>query len=322
MPYRMQLIPATLLIIVTLLLLCAIHLLWLWHRLWRREELLSLRNNNIGHYGISLISAYPSTLQPLLAMVEEGYPRSEAILLCDMQLHFDRFGEVVRRFSLVRVNHDHLEGVRALYRSRQRAYRRVVVVDLPLEERSRSEAVAREVASYEYMLYIEGDTIIEPDTAALCIATIASYPIGTPISLSSLMGEAVEVRMTDAQTTEHHTIAHALAWREGHHLKALPLTCLVAPLIVVAGGTLWPYIFALHIATITTLLYISCRITSQKNLFIRFDTILLNFCRFIVDNIKRFCYLYKRGNALRHRVSTTLWRHPKSVFQRNNLRQL
>ena len=137
----MQLISATLLLITALLLLCAIHFLLLWRKLWRREELTSHSNDNIGLYGITLISAYPSTLRPLLAMVEERYPRSEVVLLCDMQRHIDRFGEVVQRFSLVRVNHDHLDGVRALYRSRQRAFRRIVVVDLPLEERLRSEAI-------------------------------------------------------------------------------------------------------------------------------------------------------------------------------------
>ena len=316
----MQLISTTLLLIAALLLLCAIHFLLLWRKLWRREELTSHSNDNIGLYGITLISAYPSTLRPLLAMVEERYPRSEVVLLCDMQRHIDRFGEVVQRFSLVRVNHDHLEGVRALYRSRQRAYRRVVVVDLPLEERSRSEAIAREVASYCHTLYTEGDTIIEPDTAARCIAAIASLPIDAPISLSSFVGEAVEVQMADAHTTEHHTIAHPIAWQERRHLKALPLACLAASFIIVAGGSLWLYTLALYVATATILIYISCRITSQKDLFTRFDTILLNFCRFIVDNIKRFCYLYKRGDDLHRRASTTLWQRPKSVFQRNNPR--
>lgn len=318
----MQLISITLLLTSVLLLLCAIRFLWLWHRAWRYESLLSCNNDNIGHYGITMVTAYPTTLQPLLAMIEERYPRSEAILLCDMQRDIERFGDAIRHFHLVRVNHDHLEGVRALYRSRQRAYRRVVVIDLPCEEHLRSKEIAREVASYGYILYTEGDTIIEPDTATRCIDIIASYPIDTPLSLMSLVGEAVEVRMTDAHRAEQHTVAHPLVWSQKRHFGALLSAALTASLIVVAGGAFCHYTLMLYLATIAIMLYISCRITSKKNLFVRLDTILLNFCRFIVDFIKRFCYLYKRESSIQHKRAVMLWRHPKSSFLRNNRRGL
>ena len=121
----MQLIPISILIFTALLLLNALHFVIAWHKARQNENITSLLHNTIFHYGITLVSAYPTTLRPLLSMLEEQYPRSEAMLICDLHNN-KQIGDILHRFRLVRVNHDHLEGVRSLYRSRlssRRGYR-------------------------------------------------------------------------------------------------------------------------------------------------------------------------------------------------------
>lgn len=318
----MQLISIILLCFAVLSFIFAINFLWSWQRADRYESLLSPIGKNIGYHGITMVTAYPSTLRPLSAMIEEQYPRSEAILICDMQRNIDIFGKAIRRFHLVRVNHDHLKGVRTLYRSRQRAFRRIVIVDIPLEERSYCETIAREVASYGYILYTEGDIIIESGIAAHCINLIASQPITTPLTLSSIVDGSAKVQPSDTQRAKHHTIARPIAWRERCNFRAFSFVCITASLLIVVGGSLFRYTIAFYSATIAVIIYISCRIVSQKNLFIRFDTILHNFCRYIVDFIKRICYLYKRESAAIQDDYTVLWRIPKQLFLRNNRSQL
>ena len=318
----MQLTSILLLVGSGLLLLYAISLLWIWHRAWQRENIILPEGYDIAHYGISLVTAYPSSLRPLLAMVEERYPRSEVIQICDMQRDISRFGDAIRQFQLVRVNHDHLEGVRALYRSRQRAHRRIVIVDLPVKERHLSEAVACEVASYDYIFYCEGNRIIEPNASALCINIIASRPIDSSLSLTPLIGAQTKIRPADPCIVEPIAVAHPLAWCEKWRPYNLIISSLLPALLFVASGELWPYTIAAYTATQFVLIYIACCITSRKNLFVRFDTITLNFYRFIIDSFKRIYYLYKRGKRVSSQEFTVRYRTSKSHFLENKRSQL
>ena len=318
----MQLIPILLLIASLLLLLYALRFLRVWQRAWQRENIILPEGYDIGHYGISLVTAYPSSLRPLSAMIEERYPRSEAILICDMQRDINLFGDAIRRFQLVRVNHDHLEGVRALYRSRQRTHRRIVIVDLPIGERHRSEDIAREVASYGHTLYCEGDIAIETDAAALCINIIASHPIDTSLSLAPLVGAGVRVLPSDASQVERVAVAHPLAWRTKGAFYHIGISSLILASLPVVGGELCPYTLATYIATQLIVLYLVCRSTSEKNLFVRFDTITLNFYRFIVDSFKRIYYLYKRGKSALPRKLSVRHRTSKRAFFENKRSQL
>jgi hypothetical protein len=318
----MQLISIAIISLSALLFLSALCFVVTLHKARQNENITSCLNNTIFHYGITLVSAYPTTLRPLLSMIEERYPRSEAMLICDLQRDIKRIGDVVHRFSLVRVNHDHIDGVRALYRSRCRAYRRIVVIDLPLEMREQSESVARKVASYGYILYTEGDICVEPNAATIGMNIAATYPISTPLSLDSTIGERVVITMVDTDKVQHIAIAQPFVWRERCNFKYLIIASILPLLILFMSGRFWLYSIALYLTTIIVLLYAACRTTSQKSLIVRFDTITHNFCRFIVDNIKRFYYLYKRlryTTFTRHRA---VWRPLQQKTESNNRVQL
>ena len=317
----MQLIPISILIFTALLLLNALHFVIAWHKARQNENITSLVHNTIFHYGITLVSAYPTTLRPLLSMLEEQYPRSEAMLICDLHNN-KQIGDILHRFRLVRVNHDHLEGVRSLYRSRCRAYRRVVVIDLPLEAKERSEAIAREVASYGYILYTEGDISIEPNIATVGMNIAATFPLSTPLSLDSTIGERVAITMADATEVEHIAIARPLVWRDKCNFKYLIIASILPLPLLFMSGQFWLYSIALYLTTITTLLYIACRTTSQKSLIVRLDTISHNFCRFIVDNLKRFYYLYKRVRHTRFVAHRVVWQPLHQRTKENNRAQL
>ena len=160
----MQLISILLFALSLVLLVGAVLFVALWHRTYRKTSLVQLLREDIGHIGVSAIVAYPETPAPLLALLEEEYPHSEAVIITDLQSDNPSFAELLRRYRLVRVNHSHLEGVRALYRSRHRAFRRIVMVDLPMEHREQASDVGRAVASYENHLCLEGESIVERDS--------------------------------------------------------------------------------------------------------------------------------------------------------------
>jgi hypothetical protein len=48
-------------------------------------------------------------------------------------------------------------------------------------------------------------------------------------------------------------------------------------------------------------MYVSCRVMTEKGIFVTLDTILQNFYRFLVERIKNFHYLYKESEG-RNRI--------------------
>ena len=303
----MQLISILLFLLSIVLFVGAILFVALWHRAYRNSSAVKMLNEGIGHVGVSAVVEYPETPQPLIALLEEAYPRSEAVVITDLEHFLSPFGELIKRFHLIRVNHSHLAGVRSLYRSRHRAFRRVVMVDLPIEFRHRALDVAKEVATYDYILQLQGESVVAHDALAYCANIIASHHASANISMRTIVGAEAHLERCDTSDEDdktHLLSDRVLAWRKGGVLFALLAISPPALLILVAhlmGSRSVLFVAAAILPSLVACLYVSCRVMAEKGLFVTLGTILQNFYRFLVERIKNFHYLYKEGEG-RNRI--------------------
>jgi hypothetical protein len=297
----MQLISLSLFALSLLSLVGAVFFLVLWSRSCRRLSIVHRLRETIAHIGVSAVVEYPETLAPLMALLEEEYPRSEAVIITDLQHQHSPFGDILGQYHLIRVNHTHLDGVRALYRSRHRAFRRVVVVDLPTEYRKRAKEIGGLVASYDYVLHLQGESIVERDVIAYCADIIASQPHTNAISLQSIVGAAAHLENGRGEASRRVTRVrtdYALAWRNRRLIYAMVALLSPAAMVLVSYLLGSRLIFASAVVAMLAVgvfLYVSCRVVTEKGVFARLDTILRNFSRLLVERAKTFYYLYKGG---------------------------
>ena len=295
----MQLISTLLFLLSLLALGGAILFVVLWHRARNKTTIVQMLREGIGHIGISAIVEYPDTPAPLLALLEEEYPRSEAVIVTDIQHYLSPFGELVAQFQLVKVNHSHLNGVRALYRSRHRAFRRVVLIDLPAEHRSRATTIAKRVASYDYILRLEGESIVARNAITYCANIIASHRATSDFSLESMVGANALLERSDTPQRGRRVRLRSgkiLAWQKRRIVLTAVTLSLPALIVLIAhlsGNRLILLTALLSSVAIAIFLYISYRVVAEKSLFATLDIILHNFYRFLVEQIKNFHYLYK-----------------------------
>lgn len=262
-----------------------------WHRTYRKSLIIHQLHENIGHIGVSAIVSYPKTLAPLVALLEEEYPRSEAIFVADLQEEETLLSELVLRYRLIKVNNQHLTDTRALYRSRHRAYRRVVVVDLPIAHKERAFAIGKEVASYDNVLYLQGESIVERNAITYCANIVASQPSSSGVQLRSIVGADAYLERGDisgATTNLRLRTDCPLAWQKQVRVFAL-LAILVPSVMILLGHLLESglMIASAMVQIVITLLflYVSCCVVTEKSLFARLDTVLRSFYRFWVERI-------------------------------------
>lgn len=299
----MQLISALLFALSLISLFCAILFLRRWHNANSCTSLLQVIHNRVGHIGISAIIEYPDSAAPLLALLEEEYPRSEAIVITDLQGHHSPLGNLIKQFHLIKVNHTHLKGVRTLYRSRHRAFRRVVMIDLPAAYRPTAVAIAKSVAAFDYVLLLPKECEVARNTLSYCACIIASYPTTESVSLNAIIG--AEARLERVDSIEPHsaiplTTGRPLAWRKSAPILLMLAIVLPAILLLFAhlSGEKAFTFTAITVALIVALLiYISCCVVTEKGLFTTTNTIIENFCRFLIESIKKIHYLYKERNS-------------------------
>ena len=298
----MQLISIFLLVSSIILLSLAISYLALWHHFHRKISLLRLLREGVAHIGISAIVEYPKTTAPLLALLEERYPYSEAIVIIDLQRDFETFRELIQQFALIKVNHTHFEGVRSLYRSHHRAFRRLVLIDLPIEQNHKAAEVAKMVAAYDYILQLHGESIIEADAISYCATIIASHHPTTPITIQNLVGADAQLEQIEYQNTpatrRHRIFAdRALAWRKRG--VYIPLITLLIPTALVllshfAKSRIVLLSAVISAIVVVSFLYLSCRITTKRGVFATLDTIVRNFYHYLAERVCDSRLLYNR----------------------------
>lgn len=275
---------------------------------WRKQYLNAsppqLHRETLAHIGITMVSAFPTSTKPIDRMMNEEYPKSEIILVCDMKRDFVIFAPLICRYNLIKRCHEGIEGIRALYRSRAHRFRRIVVVDMPYSEERKAEAVSRKIASYCFMLFTKGECIIERNTATRCANLIAQQPQHQLVVIESIAGARVtaESRSEDREEMPLRICFNGgLAWSNDaliYIVVAMVITAAPALLYPCWGSIALPIASTLLIVAHLLLLYISCRVVTEKGVILCYATILSNFYRYIFDIVQKKHYLYKRDQAI------------------------
>lgn len=290
----MQLISIVLFTLSLIILSGALAFITIWYRARQTYNPTHLLREGIEYIGISTIIEYPDTTQPLYALLDEVYPYSEVILITDLQCYNSTFEVLLQKYHLIRVNHSHIDNIRALYRSRHRAFRRIVLVDLPTEYRQSALSVGKKVASYGYLLQLRGESIIAHDTLAYCANIIASRRLSDDISLHSFLGEEVYLTRCDTpikQRKPEIISSRILAWCK--RCRKLSFGILLLPAIILLLFYFTESRLLIITAEITLfatmlLVYIACCTATEKSIFATFEVVCINFQLFLVDGVKRF----------------------------------
>lgn len=153
-----------LLIGLIVFVLVSVGYLWMAAQDYLRRRWLRLQHgvlyDAIEQIGISALVVDRCTLQRLDALLAVEYPRYEVILTLRRERDPILFDELLDRFRLIRVEYTPsgelpVAGVRGLYRSRKRRFRRLVLLDIePRLSRNERLNAAADVATYEYLLPI------------------------------------------------------------------------------------------------------------------------------------------------------------------------
>ena len=294
----MQLIAISLALLSLLIFVGTTLFVGEWLRALRQEPTSPLMREGICHIGISAIVLYPESAAPLHALLEEEYPRSEAIIVTDFAS--SPFEELLHHFKLIKVNHSHLSGVRALYRSRHRAFRRIVVIDLPALHRHQATTIAKEIATYNCTLLLQGESIVAHNILTYCANIIATHPTEQGVAIRALIGAEALLEQGEADSSKALSTARPLAWQRGSVAPAI--AALIAPALFVAISRLTSEGAFIAVAgfislTIMSFTYLSCRLMCKKGLMPLLATIILNFYRFSIEKFKKIYYLYKGDRA-------------------------
>ena len=311
MPNTMQLTALFFAILTLATLFVAMLFVVAWQRAHNQARHTPLIREGIGHIGISTIVLYPSTVAPLYAILEEEYPRSEAVVVTDFDT--SPFYALLHHFKLIRVNHSHLAGVRGLYRSRHRSVRRIVVLDIPHSQRDKALVVAKEVASFDNCLYLEGESLIAYNTLAYCAKEIARYPTERAFRLRSVVGDGVVLERGEETDVCQTLISdRILAWRRVSFWPVVAVLLLPSLFVVMARLTevrLFLLSALVMSLTITLFIYLSLRLASERGVVSLLAMIVKNFYRFSREKIGDFhslckeCRIKSTGKGVRYLLS-------------------
>ena len=105
--------------------------------------------------GISLLCGR-ADMQRLEALLAVEYPTCEVVATMDANDDYEGFTAIVERYAMVRVSHSLSHelptvGIRALFRSRERRFRRLILIDKLASVESDDLNAAACYASYEYL---------------------------------------------------------------------------------------------------------------------------------------------------------------------------
>ena len=112
---------------------------------------------SLGFVGCSVICSGVKEIEHIEELLGQEYDRYEVIVTLDAEEYRQEFSEIVSRYRMIRVNCAASEElptatIRALYRSRQRCFRRLIIIDKAFTTPYDDLDAATSVASYNYLL--------------------------------------------------------------------------------------------------------------------------------------------------------------------------
>ncbi len=217
------------------------------------DRMAGVRSDAPDQLGISLLVVDGVDLRQLSRLLAVEYARYEVVVAADMAQVGDRFTELVATYRLIRVEYRPtgdlpVAGVRGLYRSRKRRFRRLVLLDLVGARIERLNGAA-DVAAYDYLLPVNRRAVLVQGVVERLIVLIGSAPQGCDL-LRSTVGERTFLCAREA-VVRAGGFAHYPAWRTGRLLHA--------PILVAADEAAarrrryWPLVVLLPIVLVGVL---------------------------------------------------------------------
>lgn len=144
--------------------------------------LLGMLCDGVGHTGLSVICIDIENADTVADLLAVEYERYEAVAVVDSARAPQLLDELTAIYSLVGVDYRRSEdfapsiSVRRLYRSRRRRFRRLTVVDTVSISPETDADAAADIAIYDYITVIHGDTVLLPCAVERIVAEICSSP--------------------------------------------------------------------------------------------------------------------------------------------------
>ncbi len=187
--------------------------------------------SSLGFIGCSVICSGVTRLEHIEELLGQEYDRYEVIITLDAEQYPDEFRRIISHYRMIRVNCTPSEelpaaSIRALYRSRQRSYRRLIVVERALSDIYSDLDAATVVASYNYLLPAGADT-------HLCDKAIES------IAIALSEDNAYNIQLLYSATTDSYIFRRDAVICNGgfslHILRQIPSSahlCIYTPLTI------------------------------------------------------------------------------------------
>ena len=130
---------------------------------------------SLGFVGCSAICSGVRSIARIEELLGQEYDRYEVVITIDAELYPEEFSAIISHYRMIRVNCTHSEElpsatIRTLYRSRQRSFRRLILIDKPHSDIYGDLDAAATIASYNYLLPVG-------PTTHLCDKSIESIAI-------------------------------------------------------------------------------------------------------------------------------------------------
>lgn len=133
---------------------------------------------SVGFVGCSIICTGVSEMGQIRDLLSEEYDRYEVVVVLDSTLQSEAFREIVAHFRMIRVNDTQTgelpsASIAALYRSRQRSFRRLILIDRRTSTPYDDLDAALSVASYGYLFPIGHNTRLCPRAIESVVIALA-----------------------------------------------------------------------------------------------------------------------------------------------------
>ena len=154
---------------------------------------------SLGFVGCSVICSGVYSLKHIEELLGQEYDRYEVIITLDAKEQSAAFQEIIERYRMIRVNCSSNEElptatIRALYRSRQRSFRRLILVDKVFTEYYDDLDAATAIASYNYLLPVGHNSRLCPKAVECIAITLSEQETQSLDMLYSLSSEGVVFR--------------------------------------------------------------------------------------------------------------------------------
>lgn len=164
----------------------------------RNKRLLALRMYGTscdasGNIGFSLLCSGVRRLSQVENLLSSEYVRSEAVVVVDALRRRVFFETLVARYRLIRVEYlpsDEfpVRGVRSMWRSRRRCFRRLVLLDRPEDTAADDWNAAASVASCEYLIPVRDGCCLLPGVLERLSVEVGQWGPATVGAVRSWVG--------------------------------------------------------------------------------------------------------------------------------------